>query len=47
VAEPTVTVVIPTYNHARFLVAALQSVVDQSYRDFEALVVNNFSEDNT
>lgn len=45
--NPTVSIVIPTYNHARFLTGALQSVIDQTYPLWEALVINNFSEDNT
>ena len=46
-ARPTVTVVIPTYNHAEFLKKCLQSVLDQTFGEWEAVVVNNFSEDNT
>jgi len=42
-----VSVVIPTYNHAHFLQQALQSVVDQSYSNWEALVVDNHSDDHT
>ncbi len=45
--QPTVSVVIPTYNHASFLKKALQSVIEQSFQDWEAVVVNNFSEDDT
>lgn len=44
---PTVTVIIPTYNHAHFLREALQSLCAQTYTDWEAVVVNNFSEDDT
>lgn len=46
-SAPIVSVVIPTYNHARYLGAALQSVIDQSFTNWEAIVVNNFSEDDT
>jgi len=46
-ASPTVSVVIPTYNHAQFLRAAIQSVLDQTFRDWEAVIVNNYSEDET
>jgi glycosyltransferase involved in cell wall biosynthesis len=46
-ANPVVSVVIPTYNHAQFLKAALDSVVAQTFADWEAIVVNNYSEDNT
>jgi glycosyltransferase involved in cell wall biosynthesis len=45
--RPAVTVVIPTYNHADFLKKCLQSVLDQTFGDWEAVIVNNFSEDNT
>jgi glycosyltransferase involved in cell wall biosynthesis len=44
---PVVSIVIPTYNHARSLVEALQSVINQTFPLWEALVINNFSEDDT
>jgi glycosyltransferase involved in cell wall biosynthesis len=44
---PAVSVVIPTYNHAHFLRQALQSVREQTFPDWEAVVVNNHSEDDT
>lgn len=45
--HPTVSVVIPTYNHARFLKEAIESVRAQSFTDWEVIVINNNSEDNT
>jgi glycosyltransferase involved in cell wall biosynthesis len=42
-----VSVVIPTYNHAHFLGRALQSVLDQTYANWEAIVIDNHSQDNT
>lgn len=42
-----VSVVIPSYNHAHFLKQALQSVIDQTYINWEAFIVDNHSEDNT
>ena len=47
VANPLVSVVIPTYNHARYLGFALQSVLNQTYTNWEAIVVDNHSTDNT
>ena len=48
VASPLVSVVIPTYNHARYLGRALQSVLDQTYTNcWEAIVIDNHSTDNT
>lgn len=44
---PLVSVVIPTYNHAHFLKEALESVHAQTYPYWEAIIVNNFSEDDT
>lgn len=44
---PLVSVVIPTYNHAHFLGRALQSVIDQTYANWEAIVIDNHSTDNT
>lgn len=45
--SPVVTVVIPTYNHAHFLREALSSLCAQTYVNWEAVVVNNYSEDDT
>ena len=46
-ATPLVSVVIPTYNHARYLGRALQSVLDQTYVNWEAIVIDNHSTDNS
>lgn len=46
-ATPLVSVVIPTYNHGRYLGRALQSVLDQTYTNWEAIVIDNHSTDNT
>jgi len=42
-----VSVIIPSYNTAHLIGAAIQSVLDQSYRDLEAIVVDDGSTDNT
>ena len=44
---PLFTVVIPTYNQANYLKGAIDSVLAQSFTDFEIVVVNNYSTDNT
>ena len=42
-----VDVVIPTYNYGHFLDSCLNSVLTQSWSDFQILVLDNASEDNT
>lgn len=46
-AMPTVSVIIPTYNRCDTLKKAIQSVFDQTYKDFEIIVVNDGSTDQT
>jgi glycosyltransferase involved in cell wall biosynthesis len=41
------SVIIPAYNNAEYLGEAIQSVLDQSYPNFELIVVNDASPDNT
>lgn len=44
---PKVSVVIPTYNYAHFVGEAIQSILNQSFRDFEIIVIDDGSTDNT
>ncbi len=44
-SSPEITVLMPVYNGERFLVDAIESVLRQSFRDFELLVLDNGSTD--
>ena len=44
---PLVSVIIPTYNRSNFLRMSISSVLKQSFRDFELIVVDDCSPDDT
>lgn len=44
---PAVSVIIPTYGHAQSVCETLNSVFQQTFQDFEVLVINDGSPDNT
>ncbi len=45
--KPKISVILPTYNQARYLPDALDGLLSQTFRDFELIVVNDGSTDNT
>ena len=42
---PTVSVIIPNYNHAPFLKQRIESVLNQSFQDFEMILIDDCSTD--
>lgn len=42
---PKVSVIVPNYNHAPFLTKRLESIFNQTYRNFEVILLDDFSTD--
>jgi glycosyltransferase involved in cell wall biosynthesis len=45
--EPQLSILVPTYNYGRFLGEALESILSQGFGDYELIVIDNASTDNT
>lgn len=44
---PLVSVIVPNYNHARYLDQRIQSVLNQTYENFELIILDDKSSDNS
>src|ERR1041384_7243968 len=44
---PAVSVIIPNYNHARYLRRRVESVLGQTYQDFEVILLDDGSTDDS
>ena len=40
-SHPAITVLMPVYNGERYIASAVKSILDQSYQDFEFLIIND------
>jgi glycosyltransferase involved in cell wall biosynthesis len=47
ILKPTVTFIVPCYKLAHLLKECVQSILNQTFRDFEILIMDDFSPDNT
>ena len=44
---PLLSVILPTYNREKFVKSAIESILGQSYIDFELIIIDDCSTDNT
>ena len=44
---PKVSIIVPNYNHARFLKQRIDSILSQTYKDFELILLDDCSTDNS
>jgi len=44
---PVISVIIPNYNHARYLAQRIDSILNQTFRDFELIILDDCSTDNS
>ena len=45
--NPYLSIIIPTYNMEKYIERALSSILNQSFQDFEIIIINDYSNDNT
>lgn len=45
--EEKVSIIMPSYNSGRFIGKSIQSVIDQTYKNWELVIVDDCSKDNT
>lgn len=45
--NPVISVIIPTYNREKLILIAIDSIMNQTFKDFEILIIDDASTDNT
>lgn len=46
-SSPKVTVMLPSYNHEKYIAEAIESCLNQTFQDFEIIMSDDCSTDNT
>ena len=44
---PKVSIIVPNYNHSLYLPKRMESILNQTYQDFEVIILDDFSTDNS
>ena len=46
-ATPKVSIIMPTWNRAAYIIDAVESMISQTYQNWELIIVDDGSTDNT
>ncbi len=45
--NPLVSVIVPNYNHSKYLSERLSSIINQTFQDFELIILDDASTDDS
>ena len=45
--KPKVSVIMPNYNWEKYIAEAIESILNQSFTDFEFIIIDDWSTDNS
>lgn len=45
--QPVISIILPTYNGSKYIKTSIESCLNQTFKDFELIIVNDCSTDNT
>ena len=46
-SDPLISIIMPSYNSSRLIKKSIDSVINQTYKNWELIIIDNFSSDNT
>ncbi|MFA6383713.1 MAG: glycosyltransferase family A protein, partial [Parcubacteria group bacterium] len=45
--NPKISVIMPAYNAEKYIAEAIESILNQTFKDFEFIVIDDYSADGT
>ena len=47
ITSPDISIIVPTYNHGHLIGRCIRSIIRQTFKNWECIIINNYSEDHT